>query len=116
MNSLHPTAQKVYEVIVRRFLAIFYPPAIYQKVGLVTGIGNERFYSNFKTLIEEGYLKVTRYSFSNRNMADKMKSAEATSNASKNSEDASEKQNGNDANEIDDTSCDAAFMAQLNTL
>lgn len=116
MNSLHPTAQKVYEVIVRRFLAIFYPPAIYQKVGLVTGIGNERFYSNFKTLIEEGYLKVTRYSFSNRNMADKMKSAEATSNASKNSEDASEKKNGNDANEIEETSCDAAFMAQLNTL
>ncbi|MBO5347244.1 MAG: type IA DNA topoisomerase, partial [Lachnospiraceae bacterium] len=55
MNSLHPTAQKVYEVIVRRFLAIFYPAAIYQKVGLVTGIGNERFYSNFKTLVEEGY-------------------------------------------------------------
>ena len=60
MTSLHPTAQKVYEVITRRFLAIFYPPAIYQKISLVTGIHDERFYSNFKTLVEEGYLKVTR--------------------------------------------------------
>lgn len=98
MNSLHPTAQKVYEIIVRRFLSIFYPPAVYQKVSLVTGIGNERFYSNFKALMEEGYLKVTRYSFSNRSSTVK-KSEEASKEA-----------------ENEETSCDTAFLEQLNAL
>lgn len=106
MNSLHPTAQRVYEVIVRRFLAIFYPPAVYQKIGLVTGINNERFYSNFKMLVEEGYLKVTRYSFSNRNNTEKPKVQE----------DSGQKKSLNDQAENEETSCDATFMAQLSAL
>ena len=51
--------QQVYEVIVRRFLSIFYPPAIYQKASLITYLGKEKFFSNFRILMEEGYLKVT---------------------------------------------------------
>ena len=58
MAGLSPTAAKVYELIVRRFLSVFYPPAIYQKVSLVTKVGEERFFSNIKVLAEEGYLKV----------------------------------------------------------
>ena len=58
MAGLSPTAAKVYELIVRRFLSVFYPPAIYQKVSLVTKVGEERFFSNMKVLAEEGYLKV----------------------------------------------------------
>ena len=42
----------------RRFLSIFYPPAVYQKVSVVTGIEKEKFFSSFKVLAEEGYLKV----------------------------------------------------------
>ena len=49
---------KVYEVIVRRFLSIFYPPAVYQKFALCIRVKEERFFANFKVLIEEGYLKV----------------------------------------------------------
>ena len=49
---------KIYEMIVRRFLSIFYPPAVYQKVNLVSMIGKERFFSNFRILQEPGYLKV----------------------------------------------------------
>ena len=49
---------KIYEMIVRRFLSIFYPPAVYQKVSLVSMIGKERFFSNFRILQEPGYLKV----------------------------------------------------------
>ena len=45
-------------MIVRRFLSIFYPPAVYQKVSLVSMIGKERFFSNFRILQEPGYLKV----------------------------------------------------------
>ena len=58
LNSLKPVAQKVYVLIVRRFLSIFYPPAVYQKVAIVSSIKEERFFSNFKVLAEEGYLKV----------------------------------------------------------
>lgn len=49
---------KVYGTIVRRFLSIFYPPAVYQKVSLVSRVGKEAFFSSFKVLAEEGYLKV----------------------------------------------------------
>ena len=57
--------KKIYDVIVRRFLAIFYPPAVYDKVSLVTGIKHkegdftEEFYSYVKVLKEKGYLEVS---------------------------------------------------------
>ena len=51
-------AGKVYEVIARRFLSIFYPPAVYQKISVVVKIQKERFFANFKVLLDEGYLKV----------------------------------------------------------
>ncbi len=59
LRSVSPTVQQVYETIVRRFLSIFYPPAVYQKTALVTQMEKERFFSNFRVLQEEGYLKVT---------------------------------------------------------
>ena len=63
LKGLSLQSQKVYEVIVRRFLSIFYPPAVYQKISLVSSIKNERLFSSFKILVSEGYLKVTEYSF-----------------------------------------------------
>ncbi len=62
-GSLSEGAKKVYEIIVRRFLSIFYPGATYQKVTLKTKIDTEVFVSGYKTLIDEGYLKVMKYSF-----------------------------------------------------
>ncbi len=64
LNSLNPVAKKVYQVIVRRFLSIFYPPAVYQKVSIITSANieekyMENFHASFKVLIEEGYLKVS---------------------------------------------------------
>ena len=58
LGSLNHLASQVYDVVVKRFLCIFYPPAVYQKVAIVTGIKEESFFSNFKVLAEEGYLKV----------------------------------------------------------
>ena len=58
LNSVSATAKHVYDCIVRRFLSIFYPPAVYQKVALTTQIRGESFFSGFKVLAEEGYLKV----------------------------------------------------------
>lgn len=61
MNALHSLprlSSQVYDVIVRRFLSIFYPPAVYQKTAIVTKMKEESFFASFKVLAEEGYLKV----------------------------------------------------------
>lgn len=63
LNSLNPVGAKVYEVIVRRFLSIFYPPAVYQKTNIVMRRREERFFASFKIMVEEGYLAVVKYSF-----------------------------------------------------
>lgn len=63
LGGLAPISVKVYEVIVRRFLGIFYPPAVYQKFSLCIKVKEERFFANFKVLAEEGYLPVMEYSF-----------------------------------------------------
>lgn len=58
LNSVAYTAKNVYDLIVRRFLSIFYPPAVFQKVSITTQMKEEQFFSSFKVLAEEGYLKV----------------------------------------------------------
>lgn len=58
MRSLSPLCMKVYEVIARRFLSVFYPAAIYQKYALELTCGQEHFFTNFRVLTEQGYLKV----------------------------------------------------------
>ncbi len=58
LSSVSDTAKKVYDAIVRRFLSIFYPPAVYHKMSITTQMRSEAFFSNFKVLVEEGYLKV----------------------------------------------------------
>ncbi len=63
IKGLAPTAVHVYETIVRRFLSIFYPPAVYQKINLITQMKQEKFFSSFKVLMSPGYLKVLNYSF-----------------------------------------------------
>jgi DNA topoisomerase-3 len=60
LDSLAPTARQIYELIARRFLSIFYPPAVYQKVSVAFEIKGERFTGSFKALAEEGYLKVAK--------------------------------------------------------
>lgn len=58
LKSVSSTAKAVYDIIVRRFLSIFYPPAIYRKVSITTKIKEESFFSSFRVLESEGYLKV----------------------------------------------------------
>ena len=58
LKSVSAVSHKVYDLIVRRFLSIFYPPAVYQRVAITTQIRGESFFSGFKVLAEEGYLKV----------------------------------------------------------
>lgn len=58
LGGLSPVTKSVYYAIVRRFLCIFYPAAVYRKAGIVLKRETESFFANFKVLAEEGYLKV----------------------------------------------------------
>lgn len=71
LDKLSDNTRKVYEIIVRRFLAIFYKPAVYQRISLETVVATESFFSNYKTLLDEGYLKVMNYSFNKNKDANK---------------------------------------------
>lgn len=66
LGSLSPTAAKVYEIIVRRFLCIFYPAAVYQKIALTIGMKEERFFASFKVLADPGYLRAAEFSFAKK--------------------------------------------------
>lgn len=63
LPSLKETTARVYELICRRFLAIFYPPAIFDKISLEIRLGTEMFSASFKTCVDPGYLEVMDYSF-----------------------------------------------------
>lgn len=63
LKGLNPTEQRVYETIARRFLAIFFPQAVYKKTAVEATKYQEHFYANDKYLAKEGYLKVMKYSF-----------------------------------------------------
>lgn len=82
LNSLSLTSQRVYETIVRRFLCIFYPPAVYQKVNLVTVMEKERLFSSFRVLQSEGYLKIAANSFAAKKAPEKSQDSEEEENTS----------------------------------
>ena len=63
LKSLSDTSAKIYELIVRRFLSIFYPAAVYQNVKLTVDIAKESFFANFKVIDKEGFLPVSKPSY-----------------------------------------------------
>ena len=67
LKGLSELSAKVYEVIVRRFLGIFYPAAEYRKFALCIKVKEESFFASFKVLSEEGYLKTAAFSFKKDN-------------------------------------------------
>lgn len=69
--GLNLTAQRIYEVIVRRFLCIFYPPAEYLKLAIIAKRKEEAFFANFKVMTAQGYLAIASASFSRAKAADK---------------------------------------------
>jgi DNA topoisomerase-3 len=73
LNSVNATAKNVYEVIVRRFLSVFYPPARYQKISLTARCGQECFFASFKIMVDPGYLEIATASFARQ----KVKSSES---------------------------------------
>lgn len=111
LAGLSALSAKVYELIVRRFLSIFYPAAVYQKFALCIRVKEEKFFANFKVLVDEGYQKVA-YVF--RKDADRQ-------NGDKKEEDKKEEDKKEDAapdgeNEESEIRCDEAFTKLLGTL
>lgn len=58
LKNLSATTKAVYYAIVRRFLSIFYPAAVYKKISISLRLDTESFFASFKVLEKEGYLKV----------------------------------------------------------
>lgn len=110
LNTVSSTAKGVYDLIVRRFLSIFYPPAVYQKVAIVTKIKEESFFSSFKVLAEEGYLKVA-------GIPKKKASQTATKDSSNgNSENNNNDTNGEAGSDSSDQSLDTGLFEVIKSL
>lgn len=110
LSTVSSTAKGVYDLIVRRFLSIFYPPAVYQKVAIVTKIKEESFFSSFKVLAEEGYLKVA-------GIPKKKASQTATKDSSKgNSENNSNDTNDEAGSDSSDQNLDTGLFEVIKSL
>ena len=69
LGSLDSLKNSVYELIVRRFLSIFYPAAEYQKVALVLDRNGEEFTASTKQLVKPGYLVIADKNFGKKKAA-----------------------------------------------
>ena len=58
LRSLNELQRSVYDLIVRRFLSIFYPAAEYQTVKLVVAVGEEKLFAGAKALKAPGFLEI----------------------------------------------------------
>ena len=57
LRSLSDQKRRIYELIVRRFLSIFYPPAVYRRYSVQIDVKGEQFFAGFRVLLEPGYLE-----------------------------------------------------------
>ena len=110
LGSLGATQRGVYDRIVRRFLAIFYPPAEYKKIAVTLAVGTERFFSNFKVLSEPGYLAL----YGGQDESD---SAKKPAKKQEGQEEGEEKNEGDASNgEAKEEILDAGMFEKVNAL
>ena len=117
LRSLKGLSASVYEVIVRRFLSIFYPPAVYRKYSLEIqmreGEYTETFFAGYRVLEEEGYLKVASVPGRKKNGREQAKTGEQTEEGRAAAED------GGSGREKDDgavQTSDPVFLEHLSVL
>ncbi|MBP7319564.1 MAG: type IA DNA topoisomerase [Lachnospiraceae bacterium] len=99
LAKLKPLSAKIYEIIVRRFIAIFLPPAIYKKITMDVCIGAEHFFSNMKVLQDPGYLSIMTYTFAKKDKTEV--------------DDGAETEKEEDSEEVE---MDESFLNQLATI
>ena len=99
-NGLPELHKKVYKVIVERFLAIFYPPAEYNKVQLTVEIANEEektvetFQASGKVCVKQGYLEILKPN-------DKKTNKKSTENAQNVENETKKEENNDKQNELE---------------
>ena len=59
-DALPELHKRVYKIIVKRFLSIFYPAAEYSKINVTVKVDEETFYANGKVCIKRGYLDILK--------------------------------------------------------
>ncbi len=114
LGGLSALSAKVYELITRRFISIFYPAAVYQKFSVCISVKGEKFFANFKVLLEEGYLKAA-YVFRKDEKADAGDHTRdgAKKSKSENPEEGGDKSDGENESEI---KCDEELTGLLAAL
>lgn len=107
LRSLNHTAIRVYEIIVRRFLSIFFPAAEYRKVALTLKIKTEFFFASLRMLEKVGYLKIIGKGNSKNNEAN----GDKGSTDNKNATDKEDQDSNEDSDETTDQSLLEVFMS-----
>ena len=102
LKNLNPMIQGVYELIVRRFLSIFYPPAVFRKLSIRADIDTEAFFAGFKFQEDPGYQVVAANT-----------SRKKEDNAAKDNKEEKEDSGSNDENE---TVLDEDMMKAISSL
>ena len=57
LDKLPELQKQVYDLIVHRFLAIFFPPAEYNKLNITIDVNKEKFYASTRVCVNKGYLE-----------------------------------------------------------
>lgn len=113
LPGLSSNHQKVYEIIVRRFLSIFFEPAEYQKISLVAKIDTESFFASFKVMTKEGYLPITVFSFAKKK--DDTKANDGKNQSSEEGQD-NDADNPDKDKEDDEIKVDSEFLEKITKL
>lgn len=107
LSKLSDLQQKVYDIIARRFLSIFYAPAEYQKLAITLTRNGEEFSASFKMLVKPGYLKIANPSLANPS---------GKTNAEKTDGDSEGKKDGESGDKEEDQALTADLMEYISTL
>ena len=102
LGKLTSIQAKVYEIIARRFLSIFYPAAEYQKISMALSRKTEEFSASFKVLAKPGYLVIADPNFGKKKAQANSKNADGkATDAEATDENGNESASGNDKDSQD---------------
>ena len=102
-DALPELHKKVYNTIVKRFVAVFYPPAEFSKVNLTVNVEDETFYASGKVCVNQGYMEVLKP----KNQAKKAtENAQNVENAPKKTDDTAEKESAKDDDASEENNLD----------
>ena len=59
-DKLPELQKQIYKLIVERFIAIFYPPAEFNKINVTVNVENETFYATGKVCVKQGYREILK--------------------------------------------------------